>query len=234
MGQYYKAITKSNNRIKVYSRNVIIDGVPEYTFAKLTEHSWWGNYAVEAVCKDIYQRQAHTQLIWMGDYATTFLSYFGLKEFNGLNQAQIRKLFQRTWKEKGDDVEIPAFSLAGKYIVNHTKGVYIDCDAYYKRCAMKSDGDVWCMHPLPILTCIGNGLGGGDYYCPTDDSTFDEVGAWAWDEISIEDTAPKDYAEAEITFKERGWEEVEDTSDSNAQDAINALLYSKDNLGANV
>ena len=67
----------------------------------------------------------------------------------------------------------------------------------------------WCIHPLPLLTCIGNGLGGGDYTDTTDDSTEDYVGYWAWNKISIADTAPDDYTELSPIFKENGWENEE-------------------------
>jgi hypothetical protein len=70
-----------------------------------------------------------------------------------------------------------------------------------------SDG--WCIHPLPLLTCIGNGYGGGDYMRPTPSSDYDMVGAWAWDEISIEDDSPlldDGYAEIFPIFKEEGWD----------------------------
>ena len=80
---------------------------------------------------------------------------------------------------------------------------YINCSTYYKNSEMT---EKWCLHPLPIMTCIGNGLGGGDYSSPTDDSTEEYVGYWAWDEISIEDQPPANYTEIEPVFKEKGWD----------------------------
>lgn len=207
MGQYYKTITESNGKRKVYSRHYIDNGQREYMVAKLMEHSWWTNTCVEAVCKDIYERAERTRVAWMGDYAINYLECIGLKRWNWLKQEQIEELYHQCWDNEGDDVEIPDFTLAGKYLVNHTKGVYIDCDAYYKRSAMKYGKQIWCIHPLPLLTCIGNGMGGGDYRAPTENSSFEEVGTWAWDEISIDDEAPDIYSEQNITFKERGWEE---------------------------
>jgi hypothetical protein len=38
------------------------------------------------------------------------------------------------------------------------------------------------VHPLPLLTCSGNGRGGGDY-CLDDE----RVGIWAFDRIGITD-----------------------------------------------
>lgn len=67
----------------------------------------------------------------------------------------------------------------------------------------KDYGD-WCIHPLPLLTCLGNGLGGGDYRSPTDDSSDFLVGTWAWDNLSIKDKPILEYNELQPVFKEIG------------------------------
>jgi len=71
----------------------------------------------------------------------------------------------------------------GRFLVNHTKKVCIDLKAetgegYWddtKKCPM-------IIHPLPLLTCSGNGRGGGDY----SGSNMKLVGCWAGDVISLE------------------------------------------------
>lgn len=204
MGQYYRAIVKKQNgRIDVYNRYIMKNGEKEYTPAKLTEHSWWLHEFVNAVCLDVYNRKEKNRIAWIGDYAHTYLRCYNLKAFNGLNQRQIKNLSDRCWKSKGKAVEPTDFNLDGLFLVNHTKEEYVDCSKYYKRNVM---GDGWCLHPLPLLTCIGNGLGGGDYNSPTDDSTEDYVGAWAWDEISITDNPVYDYFPIEPIFKDKGWD----------------------------
>ena len=92
-------------------------------------------------------------------------------------------------------VDIFDFSLDGKYLVNHSQQVYLNCDSYYER---NKDNDDWCVNPLSLLTAIGNGLGGGDYRGINEDY----VGEWAWETISVEDEVPADYAEVEFDFKE--------------------------------
>ena len=72
MGQYYRPILKINNKIEVLNRNLIIDGEEEYTSAKITEHSWIGNWLMETVCDKIYNSDKPVRLIWMGDYADQF------------------------------------------------------------------------------------------------------------------------------------------------------------------
>ena len=84
------------------------------------------------------------------------------------------------------------FDYHGKYLVNHTKGVYISFDKYLDG---ENDQEI---HPLSILTCIGNGRGGGDYA----GSNMDYVGTWAWDEIEIVDDAPGGMKELDIVFNE--------------------------------
>lgn len=63
---------------------------------------------------------------------------------------------------------------------------------------MRSNNCGWRIHPLPLLTAIGNGLGGGDYY----GINTDDVGTWAWNEISVEDEPPVEYTEVKYTFRE--------------------------------
>lgn len=203
MGQYYRAIVKKpNGRLDIYNRDVIRNGKPEYMVAKLMEHSWWLNEFVNAVCLDIYNSKTANRVAWIGDYATTYLDCFDLKELNGLDKAKIYRLSKRCWACDGKAVELTDFTLDGKYLINHTKKLYVDCSEYYKDSVTP---DEWCIHPLPLLTCIGNGLGGGDY-CHTDDSTDDYVGAWAWDEISIADKPVDAYFKAFPVFKEKGWD----------------------------
>ena len=74
MGQYYRAILKKQNgHITVYNRNVIRNGKAEYMMAKLTEHSWWYNELVNAVCLVAFQSKAANRIAWIGDYAHTYV-----------------------------------------------------------------------------------------------------------------------------------------------------------------
>ncbi len=197
MGQYYRAIIKKNNRYSVYNRDIIRNGKCEYMVAKLTEHSWWLNEFVNAVCLNIYKEKSH--IAWVGDYADD------MDTVNGLNHTEIKKLHKRTWDCKGKSVEVSDFTLDGKYLINHTKKQFVDCSKFFENSIMHSQYGDWCFHPLPLLTCIGNGLGDGDYCSPTDESTEKYVSAWAWDKISIEDTPLEGFAEIFPIFKEKGW-----------------------------
>lgn len=207
MGQYYRAIVKKQNRrIDVYNRYIMRNGKKEYMMAKHTEHSWWLNEFVNAVCLDVYKRKEKNRIAWIGDYAESYLESINEKSFNGLNQNQISRLTHHCWDCEGTAVEPTEFNLSGLYLINHTKKEYIDCSKYFKHSNMKTKYGDWCMHPLPLLTCIGNGLGGGDYCSPTDDSTNEYVGAWAWNEISIENNPIEGFTEIDVIFKEKGWD----------------------------
>jgi hypothetical protein len=72
-----------------------------------------------------------------------------------------------------------------KYIVNHTKKQYIS----------KENREI---HPLPLLTAEGNGMGGGDYR----GSNEMEVGSWARDCISLEKEIPIGFEELTLVFEE--------------------------------
>lgn len=201
MGQYYRALTqKENKRYTVYNRDVIVDGEPEYTVAKLLEHSWWLNDFVNAVCKDIYDA-GKLRVAWIGDYADDYVDNFG--ELNGLTKKKIHRLAEYCWKSDGIAVMPSDFLLEGKYLVNYTKDVYVDCDRYFEHSKKLWNNEVWTIHPLSILTCIGNGLGGGDFTYTTEDTTTDLIGAWAWDFIGIVDEKPTELYEIDVIFKER-------------------------------
>jgi len=59
--------------------------------------------------------------------------------------------------------------------------------------------NVYKIHPLPLLTCEGNGQGGGDFYGEDNKKL---IGKWARNRISIESTKPKGYAELIFDLKE--------------------------------
>ena len=176
MGQYYRPVTEIDGKLTVYNRDV--DG--RYTLAKLTEHSWWKNTMVNAVVKNLYRKKG--RLAWVGDYAEDEETPVPMKYI---------------WGDQSNAVEVLStnFRLDGKYLVNYTQNLYVNLDDYKK----KSQEKGWILSPLPILTAIGNGRGGGDYY---GEACADKVGTWAWDLISIEDKAPEGFVKLDLEFKD--------------------------------
>ena len=72
-----------------------------------------------------------------------------------------------------------------RYIVNHTKKQFVD------KTKAPKDSEGWQVHPLPLLTCEGNGQGGGDYR--KEENKF--IGVWARDVISVQSKKPKGFTE---------------------------------------
>ena len=61
------------------------------------------------------------------------------------------------------------------------------------------DNDGWAIHPLPLLTCEGNGRGGGDFYGRRG---MKLVGSWARHRISVSNKVPKGYKEIKFNLIE--------------------------------
>ena len=175
MGQYYAALViNGHGENKVFS-------FPAHS--KLLEHSWWSNDAVNAVAQDIFQ--CPKTVYWVGDYSCQTPAEISEE----LYDIAMNGMFANQ-----NTVNDCSFNLDGKFLVNHSKKLFVDCSDYHKRMSEKS-GD-WVIHPLPLLTAVGNGRGGGDYY--TVNKTM--VGTWAGNLLSVEIEVPEGYSEVEPTF----------------------------------
>lgn len=179
MGQYYRVLIEDKNgKRKVYNRDV--DG--KYTTAKLIGHSMWLNPFVNTICHEIHHNPM--RIAWIGDYA---------------KESEFHKM---VWDEPDIAVGVTEAQvlLWEKYLVNHDKKVFLDCEKYYEN-SCREDNARWCLHPLPLLTCIGNGKGSGDYFS---EHSINEIGTWYRDFISVENSKPEGYAEFEVVFREEG------------------------------
>ena len=194
MGQYYKAvIQREDGSFANYNTTNIVDkdgkDIGHYAL-KLREHSWIDNDLTSSVEEQIYKNPR--RVAWVGDY-------FKDKDVELWNDEHIEKLPPelpeiQNWAV--DTITYAGFSVRDKFLVNHTKKQYIDIDAYLDW----AEQDGFALDPLPILTALGNGRGGGDYYENLPD--YNKVGMWAWDVISVEDNAPNDgeYEELKVKF----------------------------------
>ena len=167
MGQYYFGYVNHNGKHKVFDNHVDND----WQGLKLMEHSWYLNPMVNAISEKLYY--SPSQIAWVGDYA----------EDSNLYKYAYPK------SKKYEMLHKTEFTLNGRYLVNHTKKLILDCWEYLKTC-MKENEDGWVPHPLPLLTALGNGRGGGDYRGINED----KIGCWAWDLLEIvEWETMKDY-----------------------------------------
>lgn len=199
MGQYYKptAIAKASSKKPIKWQLLCYDFDE---LAKLMEHSYVGNYLVQAVEYLLAKEPKGISFAWSGDYAEDYKD-FGDNLFGIGDEAEsCRKGF----KMLQDDGVLTEFKgLLGntcyrikepktyKYVINHTKKMYVEIPPHV-------DGEL-TIHPLPLLTCESNGLGGGDYFS---EKGKDYVGAWKYDTIGIGDDVPSDYEKLDVTFKE--------------------------------
>lgn len=183
MGQYYKVFLKGSEGI-ICPEN--IDGG-----LKLTEHSWVGNFFVTSVVK--YLLKHRSTVVWCGDYADDVAETFNVKRAG----VSFQKVYQSCYGEAAQmtprlDKEYKVQSEAHAqrvtdsygYMVNYTTKEYVDMKKYIVENTTK---DGWCIHPLPLLTAIGNGRGGGDYR----GVNMDLVGLWCGCKIGFNKTKPQ-------------------------------------------
>lgn len=195
MGQYYTPVEilylNDGTHFIIYSFSCQVKGLG-HNSVKLMEHSWWNNEFLTNFCARLYERSREnnkeTHILWLGDYA----ELDGLSSLEGLS-ACFARVVQRSWLKQAlqdpnrKEIDIgntnPDFSLINKFLINTTKQEFINCTTYYN---CNHDVDDWCIHPLPLLTAVGNGEGGGDYFGVNNEL----VGRWAGDALYIDDEEP--------------------------------------------
>lgn len=172
MGQYYKP-SSIEKKQHVYSHDYD-NGL------KLMEHSYVGNNFVNAVMGLLIEGGAwyKDRIVWAGDYA------------DGENGEDSENLYHIVG-ENNIKPEVKELPKAYRYLCNHTIKQFVDLDT------ITEAQDGWTIHPLPLLTCDGNGRGGGDYR-----GTNPLVGTWAKHSISIETVQPEGYAQISGNFIE--------------------------------
>lgn len=173
MGQYYKPVILSDNKKTVeqfvYSHDYS-NGL------KLMEHSYLGNNFVQAFEQLIQDNPK--RVVWAGDYADECKD----RKTNVYTRCKDSLIVRPTLNEDFDTYEYAI-------IVNHTKKEFVNKHNVPKMSAEWADG--MKIHPLPLLTCEGNGRGGGDFR----GDEKDVVGSWARDVISVSKEIPSDYKE---------------------------------------
>ena len=172
MGQYYNPCLLENNKKTVkcwmYSHEY-------YNGLKLMEHSYIGNGFVS--CFESLIKSNPQRVVWAGDYADPC-------------KGRKTTLYDRCYEK--NKVK-PTEKVNARYIVNHTKKEFVD---KYSAPEIKDWKGVK-IHPLPLLTCEGNGRGGGDF---SGENKY--VGTWARDVISVETKKPQGYTEIKPDFAE--------------------------------
>lgn len=185
MGQYYLPVNIDKKEY-VYSHDYE-NGL------KLMEHSWIGNGFMSVVENLIAEGGSWcgNRIVWAGDYAddepksefnTDATNWYGLME-------EENKIKPPTKKRKF------------RYLVNLDNKEFVDMrkvpvsDVY--------EGHYYYyIHPLSLLTCEGNGRGGGDYRGKNKRKTEKLLGRWARKRITIQNEIPEGMTELVFDLKE--------------------------------
>ena len=203
MGQYYFPIFLSANGGKTlcsfYSHDYD-NGL------KLLEHSWMGNRFVNSVVAKGLSLLKPFTIVWLGDYAELDEDVLPLKDHRAFDPAnnkggigrdyvrmfnKARKVYEGSLYRVGPDDEG-----IREYLKYAEDAVFYDTVTHQKLSLRKYAANAeamqeasgkeypgeWIVHPLPLLTCLGNGKGGGDYRNGHD---MEWVGAWALHPIAI-------------------------------------------------
>lgn len=156
MGQYFiGAILKKNHIKNKLPIKIAVSPTIFGDLYKLLEHSYIGSnyvgYILSLLGDDKYYGYP---LVWAGDYADPI---------NNKNYYSLAGLYVRSHKQTNLGFDYY------RYIINLSKKQYIDLMDY----------DDSYIHPIPILTSIGNGEGGNGDYIGTSNANM--VGKWAFD-----------------------------------------------------
>lgn len=181
MGQYYKPINLDKFEW-LYSHDY-------KSGLKLMEHSYTQNSFVGSVMNLLTKGKKwyKTRIVWCGDYAETCFENLNLYGMAYDDEDYEMKLFKKI-----KPTPLKAELVPKAILVNHTKKEYV------KLAECKEDGDGYTINPLPLLTAIGNGGGGGDYH----GTNMAYVGSWAGNIISVEFEEPRDYTKINPNFVE--------------------------------
>ena len=207
MGQYYYPTILREKNERFYSEEFY--ALDYDNGLKLTEHSYCGNHFVETVMAQLLNKPG--RLAWMGDYHEAgdfaFLNP-GLPEILEKRFNEHYKCFTLPGYEgycngkhvrhynKPEEVE----ERQGRFILNHDKKCYIDMEEYEKNNLTCAEDCDWRFHPIPLLTAVGNGRGGGDFYGIGEE----DVGYWAGDLLEVRNSRPNGYIDVteDIQFQE--------------------------------
>lgn len=167
MGQYYKAAIVKDDK------KTIVSWMYTHDYGnglKLMEHSYMKNTYVNTFENQLIGKPQ--RVVWGGDYAANCTG-------------RATSIYDRCKDSKKINPEVIEIPNKYKFLVNHSKKLFVDKT---KASPIPDWGEK--IHPLPLLTCEGNGQGGGDFR-----GSNDLVGTWSRDKISVETKEPTGYKE---------------------------------------
>ena len=172
MGQYYTPVLlTADNKIKNFETHHYENG------AKLMEHSYIGNNLVAAVLDQLVS--APHQVLWLGDYAEMEDLSF---KYEDISSDWMKEMYSSISNIQPDH-ENQKWRYNNAYVINYDKNCYLRLE--------ENDPERYQVCPLCLLTAVGNGRGGGDYF----GTHKNLVGIWAGDRISVEFEFPEECAD---------------------------------------
>jgi hypothetical protein len=198
MGQYFKPIILGEQP-QEGQHETVVAWMYSHKYdngLKLMEHSYQGNNFVSTFEKELTRRGSHykSRVVWAGDYADVEPGVKIIQEGEEYD-ANLYSLCDDDNEVKPADGNTKDYP----YILNHSKKLFVDKN----KVPEIQDWKGAKIHPLPLLTCEGNGLGGGDFR-----GEHVLIGSWARDVISVEKDNPvithgtMDYTEIIFDLKE--------------------------------
>lgn len=193
MGQYYHPIAIGKK-----------ESVSSHDYGnglKLMEHSWIGNDFVNVVENLIAEggKWHGSKIVWAGDYADPEVDENG----NVIQYEHEGSMYDQTLYGLfgGNTIKPELKPKKYKYLVNMDTKEFVD----YTKTPVT---DVWedpktgkkvdyIIHPLPLMTCEGNGRGGGDFR-----GESDLIGKWARNRVTVTTRKPKGHKEVIFDLKE--------------------------------
>ena len=170
MGQYFHAVILDAEATLMAWLSPFNSGM------KLMEHSYLGDEFVSTFEWELTPagRFYKSRVVWAGDYADN--------EANTTeNLYSISKSCKASELGAGEEIKT---TIHYPFLVNHTTRQFVN------KFKVPKNRSGYQIHPLPLLTCEGNGRGGGDFY-----GESPLIGSWARDVISAEKTAPAEFTE---------------------------------------
>lgn len=159
---------------------------------KLMEHSYVGNLLCRAAEHLLANEYAGCPIVWAGDYGD---NVFINPRSDEDEKTSAYDLSTEGLEEKTYDA-LPArkvYNRYHRYIINHDTHEYVEIPKRSKK--------EYRVHPLPLLTCNGNGRGGGDYRITDGTASYEEyIGKWCGHHLSVANEVPSGYTKLDIVF----------------------------------
>ena len=199
MGEYYVPCILSSHKKTAPNKEKVIGWIYAHEFnngLKQMEFGYIGNSVMntlEALINKENGKYAGYPIVIAGDYDDPEPYKYNGEKVNLYDLAEeIGTRFSLQWL-KDNNVEVKKYPNHYRYIINDTKGVFIDTDR------IKADEWGYKIHPLAILCAGDEPRGGGCYH----GKYMRMFGSWARNVIVVSDERPNETMYREVFYQFR-------------------------------